>query len=255
MYKVIIADDEPWTLYRLQNLVSWHTLGFELSGTATDGLSALELIKGTQPDLLLSDIRMPGLDGLALVREVKSVSPNTTVIFVTGFSEFSYAQEAIRQGVFDFLVKPVRKEDLTTALERTLDYLKKKSNESLLPSKSQQTMPPSQIQKILLAIDECYTQDIRLSDLSEQFFLSTTYLSVLIKKETGFTFSELLIRKRIALAQKMLAETDLPIQDIMERVGYKDYSCFIRLFKKHVHCTPYAYRKQLTEHTSTNTIL
>jgi two-component system, response regulator YesN len=251
MYKVIIADDEPWTLYRIQNLINWNALGFEVSGTAIDGLSALEMIKSTQPDLLLSDIRMPGLDGLALVREVKSASPNTVVIFITGFSEFSYAQEALRQGVLDYLVKPVRKEDLCAALNRVLDLLKKKASPA--ESETMPDIPISQIQKILHTINENYTQDIHLSDLAEQFYLSTTYLSILIKKETGTTFSELIIRKRIALAKKLLTETDLPIQDIMDQVGYKDYSCFIRLFKKHMNCTPYAYRKHILSPKPDNT--
>lgn len=248
MYKVVIADDEPWALYRIQNLINWNDIGFEVCGTATDGISALKLINSTQPDLLLSDIRMPGLDGLELVRKVKSTVPNTVVIFITGFSEFSYAQEAIRQGVFDFLVKPVRKDDLLTALERVLNYLRQHSSES----ETEDSQTASQIQKILHTINECYTQDIRLADLAEQFYLSTTYLSILIKRETGVTFSELIIRKRISLAKKLLAKTDLPIQDIMEKVGYKDYSCFIRLFKKHLNCTPYAYRKQAQTPASTD---
>ena len=237
MYKVVIADDEPWALYRIQNLINWNDIGFEVCGTATDGISALKLINSTQPDLLLSDIRMPGLDGLELVRKVKSTVPNTVVIFITGFSEFSYAQEAIRQGVFDFLVKPVRKDDLLTALERVLNYLRQHSSES----ETEDSQTASQIQKILHTINECYTQDIRLADLS-----------ILIKRETGVTFSELIIRKRISLAKKLLAKTDLPIQDIMEKVGYKDYSCFIRLFKKHLNCTPYAYRKQAQTPASTD---
>ena len=86
-------------------------------------------------------------------------------------------------------------------------------------------------------------REIRLTDLAKHFYLSANYLSILIKKETGLTFSELLIQKRIALARKMLTETNLPIQYIMEQVGYKDYSCFIKLFKKHTGYTPYTYRK------------
>ena len=243
MNKIIIADDEPWTLYRIQNLLKWEEYGFELIGTAGDGLTALELIKEKQPALLLSDIRMPGLDGLELVRELKQHAPNTAVIFVTGFSEFSYAQEALRQGVFDYLVKPVRKEDLEAVLERIRPILEEKAVKS--PDKL--TEPITQFQKIMHAIDENYMNDIHLTDIADQFFLTANYLSTLIKKETGYTFSELLIQKRITLAKKKLAETDQPIQEIIEDVGYKDYSCFIRLFKKHVGCTPAAYRRRIFE--------
>lgn len=243
MYHVIIADDEPWTVYRLQNLIDWNSFGFEIAGTAPDGPAALEMIKKSHPDLLLSDIRMPGLDGLKLVCEINSVSPETTVILVTGFSEFSYAKEAIRQGVFDYLVKPVKKAELSEALNRVKKLLDKKTAERTAEAE-EPPVPLTQFRRIMDAIEENFMQDIRLSDLAAQFFLTSQYLSILIKKETGGTFSELVIRKRITLAKKLLVETDKPIQTIMEEVGYRDYSCFIRLFKKHVGCTPYAYRKE-----------
>lgn len=104
-------------------------------------------------------------------------------------------------------------------------------------------LPPTQLHQIMEMIETNYMREIRLTDLAKHFYLSANYLSILIKKETGLTFSELLIQKRIALARKMLTETNLPIQYIMEQVGYKDYSCFIKLFKKHTGSTPYAYRK------------
>lgn len=469
MYRAMIADDEPWSVYRIQNLIDWKSIDFEIVGTATDGLSALALAKEKQPDLLFSDIRMPGLNGLELVREIKSVSPGTISILITGFSDFSYAQEAIRQGVFDFLVKPVKKEDLSHVLDRVIQRLQENNSptehelffsvlageqphsiselftalgsevscshccimtsafsekldgsliqketenlpslcfrtgtkelstllqleplspaDTLLvekakkipalytgfsdilpidtvfsvlflqsktamltaamrkspdpvfysskPSKlvqqiltqfstalrskdqatlimlldklssstgnfqidtllgavnqmtallyeyrygdyealemhhlqqldfdnplemliaslryavgqynTENTIPPTQFREIMNVIEENYMNDIRLTDLADHFYLSANYLSILIKRETGLTFSNLLIQKRIGLAKKMLVETNLPIQDIMSQVGYKDYSYFVKLFKKQVNCTPYAYRKK-----------
>lgn len=105
-------------------------------------------------------------------------------------------------------------------------------------------MSQGQSRKILDALDACYTQDIRITDLAKRFFISANHLSVLIKKETNCTFTELLIQKRIALAKKLLRETELPIQDIVDKVGYKEYSCFIKLFKKHTGVTPFVYHKE-----------
>ncbi len=248
MYRVLIADDEPWAVYRLQKLIDWNGKQFEVISTASDGLSALEIIKKEHPDLLLSDIRMPGLDGLKLVREIHSVSPETTVILITGFSEFSYAQEALRQGVFDYLVKPVKKEELLGVLDRVVKRLEERRAKS--DAQAAPAYPPTQTGRIMKAIDENYTQDLRLTDLAAQFYLTAQYLSILIKKETGLTFSGLIIRKRITLAKKLLIETDLPIQDIMEQIGYRDYSGFIRLFKKQEGCTPNAYRKNAVRQAS-----
>ena len=241
MYQVLIADDEPWALYRLQKLIDWNRLDFEIVGTASDGLSALELIKQKKPELVLSDIRMPGLDGLKLVEQINLASPKTTVILITGFSEFSYAKEAIRQGVFDYLVKPVKREELTETLSRVIKRIQEKA--ATCASEEAACAVPTQIGKIMAAIDASYMQDIRLNDLADQFYLTAQYLSVLIKKETGYTYSELIIQKRISLAKDLLVKTDKPIQDIMEETGYHDYSHFIRLFKKQTGCTPYAYRK------------
>lgn len=127
--------------------------------------------------------------------------------------------------------------------ETPLDTLISPLRAAILQQKNSPGLPATQFRQILDMIETNYMREIRLTDVAKQFYLSANYLSVLIKKETGLTFSELLIQKRIALARKMLMETNLPIQDIMEQVGYKDYSCFIKLFKKHTGYTPYAYRK------------
>ena len=104
---------------------------------------------------------------------------------------------------------------------------------------------PNQINRILDYINDHYTEDIKITDLAKHFFLSANYLSILLRRETGATYTEHIISKRIALAKQLLSQTDTPIQDIVEKVGYKEYSCFIKLFKKHTGMTPYAYRKEM----------
>lgn len=128
MYRVMIVDDEPWSIYGLEKLIDWESQGFHIKATATDGLSALGQIKELKPHLLISDIRMPGLDGLELTRELKKTSPGTAIILVTGYSDFAYAQEALRQGVFDYLGKQVKKVELLHALERVKTHLQKASS-------------------------------------------------------------------------------------------------------------------------------
>ena len=116
MYRLIIADDEPWASYRLSRLVDYQQLGFDMAGMADNGNDALALCRSLQPDVLLTDIRMPGLDGLELL---KALQPERTeVILISGYADFSYAQQAVRDGAFDYLIKQVSAEQLTAVLIR-----------------------------------------------------------------------------------------------------------------------------------------
>ncbi|MCM3443667.1 response regulator transcription factor [Metabacillus halosaccharovorans] len=116
MYSVLIVDDEPWVAYGISKLINWENVGFKVIGEVFDGLTALEKIKEESPDVVISDIRMPGLDGLKLLEEIKSLKLNTKVILVSGYSEFEYAQRAIRLAASDYLLKQINKDKLIDSL-------------------------------------------------------------------------------------------------------------------------------------------
>lgn len=117
MLKVIIADDEPRICRLIHMLADWHALNMEVVGTAENGLEALELITAWEPDILITDIRMPGCDGLALVSQAKKRFPQLQVVIISGYAQFEYAQTAIRCGVGDYLLKPIQKDALMATLE------------------------------------------------------------------------------------------------------------------------------------------
>ena len=126
MYKIILADDEKWSLYGLEQLVDWKTYDCVILDTVQDGISAFEKCKALKPDILISDIRMPGMDGLELVRKLKQEIPEVTTILITGYSDLAYAQEALRLGVFDYLIKQVTAKDLDKVLNRYQAYMQQK---------------------------------------------------------------------------------------------------------------------------------
>ncbi|MCA0755419.1 response regulator [Paenibacillus sp. N4] len=130
MYRVLIADDEPWVAFGISKLIDWKSLGFEIAGEAYDGLSALESIKELKPDVVISDIRMPGLDGLQLLDRIVQEGIETEVVFVSGYSEFEYAQKAVRLGAFDYLLKQIEKPKLLETMTRLADKLNKKRKAS-----------------------------------------------------------------------------------------------------------------------------
>ena len=118
MIKVIVADDESRVSQLICNLVDWPSLGMEVVGVAGNGIEALELVELFQPDLIITDIRMPGCDGLELVRRAKEIKADLEFIIVSGYRHFEYAQSAIKYGVCDYLSKPIKKDELTETLQK-----------------------------------------------------------------------------------------------------------------------------------------
>ena len=112
MLSVVLADDENKILLLLQKLIDWQSLGYEIAGTANDGLRALELVREKQPDLLITDVRMPGCSGIELIQRAKDLQPNLHFIIISGYRKFEYAQNALKYGVEDYLLKPIKQDDL-----------------------------------------------------------------------------------------------------------------------------------------------
>lgn len=117
MYKVVIIDDEPIIAEGLSKAVHWEKWDCQVVATAENGQSGIEIIKREHPDILFSDIRMPGMDGLSMIAALKSEHPYMQITILTGFRDFEYAREAIRLGVTRFLLKPSKMEELEEAVE------------------------------------------------------------------------------------------------------------------------------------------
>lgn len=125
MIKVMIVDDMPIFLEYLKTAIDWQSYGFELVCEAKNGLEAIEKIEIHKPDLVLSDIKMPYMDGLDLTEKIKELAPETSVVLITGNSEFEYARRALRLGVVDYIVKPFEKEELILTLLNLQDNINK----------------------------------------------------------------------------------------------------------------------------------
>ena len=120
MLNVYIADDEVWITLGLKKLLEKTGIDTEVIGTANNGLVAKEEIAMFKPDVIFTDIRMPGLSGLDLLQTIPEISPDSKVVIITGFAEFSYAKEAVQHHAFDYLLKPIKEEDLTRVLTAIL---------------------------------------------------------------------------------------------------------------------------------------
>lgn len=131
MYKIIIADDEPKVSQLIKNLIDWENLGLEHVATAQDGITALELIKKHRPDIVVTDIRMPGYDGIELIKYAKEANPGTDFIIISGYQHFDYAHKAIKYGVKDYLLKPLKKNELNAALSKMIEKYREADSEML----------------------------------------------------------------------------------------------------------------------------
>lgn len=131
MIRVLVADDEKKVCNLICQLIDWQALNMTLIGTAANGLEALELIRTKKPHLVITDIRMPGCSGLELVEKAKALSPDTQFIIISGYSQFEYAQTAIRFGVSDYIVKPIKKDVLNLTLKKVSGRFEKIEQENL----------------------------------------------------------------------------------------------------------------------------
>lgn len=117
-YRVLIADDEPIIREGIRDAIDWTTLGMEVVGEAEDGEEALERAADLGVDIVLVDMNMPFLNGIELIRALQQKCPGCRYLIISGHDEFAYAQEAVRLGVEDYILKPVQAEQLHAALER-----------------------------------------------------------------------------------------------------------------------------------------
>ncbi len=247
MYRVFLADDEPWALMALKNMIDWKSYGFVVSGEAEDGKQALERIEHTDPDLIISDIRMPGMDGLALMETLRKLGRKTPVLLVSGYTEFEYARKAMQLGCVGYLVKPVEENELIEYLKKihfSLDENREKESERN-ETEEGYLSECIQVKKMIHYIQKNYAKGLTLQVLADEFGLNESYISSLIKKQTGKGFSEHLMEIRIQKAQELLRTSNERIETIASSVGYPDYYYFIKVYKKATGISPAAFRKQL----------
>lgn len=241
--KVLIADDEPYMIEYIKRLVDWESYGFCQVLTAKGGSMARDLLQKYEPYLFITDIKMPKISGLELSRIIKENHFPTKVIIISGYSEFEYAQQALRYGVSEYLVKPVLKKDFVETLERILE----KSIDRLRGGENC-TEEVSGIQRDTVSyvkryIGENYDKNLSLDVLGEIAHLHPGYLSKIFKETTDINLSNYIADIRMQKAAELLERTDLRIHEVMEQVGYQKSQYFSKLFKDKYGMTPKEYRR------------
>ena len=345
MYKIVIIDDNELTRRSIAKTIKRRLPDCSVVGDASDGREGLSCIQSVCPDIIISDIKMPDLDGLSMVRMVQSALPATQIIFITGYQDFENAHAAIRLHACAFLLKPIHDSQLLEAIALAMDeiqknapsmiqgfqelglllqqnateafeeklssiyrkaiYLVQKAPDdssdillncmrqvcsiilhyfwNLAPQKinlDQETtdlyhftqVPDSEaewsaflmgysnrlrlfavreqqnysliITHVLQYLESHYQQDLSLSEVAKVVSVNPSYLSSLIKKETGKNFIDIIIEARLEHAKKLLQNPCHRINEVADLSGFKDYAYFYQTFKKHVGLSPKEYRNQ-----------
>lgn len=262
MYRAMIVDDEETIVTGLRCLLPWEKFGCTVVATAGDGASALKLIHHHRPHLLFSDIRMPTMDGLSMIAALRSEFPLMEITILSGHPDFEYAQQAIRLGVTNYVLKPSKMSELEDALARMVQNLH--SREAIQPpSPVQSTDAPTGtpagahadtakdngdsagnfiINNAIRYMEGHYSEKLTLPDVAEQVFVSQWHLSKLISKTTGQSFNDLLNGIRIHAAISLMHDSSLKIWEISEMVGFSDVTHFSRIFKKMQNMSANEYR-------------
>lgn len=241
-YNIMLVEDEELLRQSLARHIEKLELGYQVICQVSNGESALDLLEKKDIHMIITDIRMPIMDGLTLAKRVRQTYPHIIVIVLTGYADFEYAQEAIRQGVFDYLLKPVNADDLEATLGKAVLQLQKyyhlEEDISFTGKDSEKIM-----EYTILYIREHYMDDIDFSELSSKMGFTSAYLTKLFNKHIGVTPLKYLTDIRIHEAKHLLLNTELPIREIGEKVGYPDQFHFSKTFRRLTGLNPTAYRK------------
>ncbi|MBE5826973.1 MAG: response regulator [Butyrivibrio sp.] len=249
MTKVMIVDDEKYVRMGIKTETDWALIGCEVVAEASNGLEALEMAEETRPDLVVSDIRMPKMDGIELAEKLTEKYPGVKVIFLTAYNEFEYARQAIRIGVSDYLLKPFQDGELEASIQRLLHLhpnapaSSSELEEQLIPLKRKEEVANRYVQTAITYIEEHYPDvDFSLGKLAESMSVSEGHISRLFKSETDQSINNYLTRYRIKRAMDYLKDVNVKVYEVAEKVGYQDIAYFSNTFKKLVGKTPSDYQ-------------
>lgn len=251
MTKILIAEDEALERSFLEAILKDAFPDSEVR-SAGDGANAVELAEIWRPEVLLLDIRMPVLSGLEAAEKIRAILPQSKIAFITAYSEFSYAQQAIKLNVSDYILKPVEDDALINTVSKMVRFVEKEKEFASYFAVQRLTGGDSghrkEQQQIMERVDNymCnnYNLDLSLEAMADIIGISANHFSKLFKKYFGQNFIDRLTSIRIEQAKKLLLTTNKGTREIGEAVGYPSVTYFNTKFKKETGMPPAEYRRQ-----------
>ena len=246
MLKVLVVEDEELIRKGIVLAVDWAALDCVVVGEAANGLEALDAVERLDPSLVITDLKMPQMDGIEMLRQLRQRGNNVYVIILTAYDSFTYAQSALRLGAVDFLLKPFHDGDL----ERAVTALRRRIGSAAGPQRAEGPLPGlkkgNKSKYVLEAMDyigEHYNDpSISIAAIAQHLGISEGHLSHTFKRETDYTLLNYLTRYRIHKAMELLRDCRVKVYEVAELVGYRDITYFSATFKKLAGLAPSEYQ-------------
>ena len=224
MYRVMLIDDEESARKLMRASINWESLDMEVIGEAASGIEAINVIDDMKPDIAFVDISMPFMNGIEFTEVASKRYPNLIIIIMTALDEFEYARKCVSLPVFEYMLKPMVRSEITEVLKKVKQRLDETNVKQEEPQELEQ-MPEneeSSVEQIKKYIENNYTDSrINLTSVAQNFGFSTSYLSRKFKQETGKNFVEFLTECRMNAAMK-LAASNMKMFEASSEVGIPD---------------------------------
>lgn len=175
MYKVLIVDDEKYVISLIEKLIDWEKLGMKVVGSAGDGMKGVELVEELKPDILIADVKMPGFDGISLVKRVREIDRDIKFIIISGHKKFEYAKSVMKYNVEDYILKPIDKEELEGILQKIRKELDEKSEQRKNEGKINKWMDSNRLLMNDQFMEELYNKSLfskkqSIEEINQRYF-------------------------------------------------------------------------------------
>ena len=238
--KLLIVDDEDMIRRGTAKYIRLHTDRFDKIYEEENGQDAIDCILKYQPDIMLLDIQMPLKNGIDVMREVVKAGLSPVTVILSGYDEFKYAQQAIKYGAKEYILKPVRAADILACLNRLADeYIEEKESPQQKEVEGKTNYLIKEAQEYIM---ENYAENLTLGSVAEHIGISVGYLSTLFMQQLHCGFVDYLHMIRIERACSYLEQNYLKTYEIAYKVGFRDEKYFSKVFKKLKGMTPREYR-------------
>ena len=242
MYKVYLVDDDSFILEELIEMIPWEENGFEVAGSSTDPEEALRLIPAVKPEVVFCDLKMPGMDGNELIRRLKEAGISCEFVMISAYDSYENVRSFFQQSGFDYILKPVKDEDIQIVLEGLMARLAEK-----YPAERTEDLTENpEFNKLVAYLNDHYAEKISLGFLAEEFGFSRNYICALFQKYFNRSLSLYLTELRMSKAKALLLDKTILIKEVAYRCGYTDYYHFFKVFKEHYGISPKEMREQDT---------
>ncbi|MDE6788343.1 MAG: response regulator [Ruminococcus sp.] len=246
MYKVLLVEDDTALRFIYSKMKTWSDCGFSISAEAANGKQALEILENRSFDLIFTDIRMPFIDGIEMLRKLHDKGNTIPVVFASSYDEFEYARQGLILGAFDYLLKPVKQKNLEEVLNRVRSHIDELNDRDKIAPVVAEIVNELDIlsdenkfiNQVIFYFSAHYREPFTVDDIADSHGYSKDYFSKLFKQNFGVTFHEFHSRVKIGYAIELIQTGNYKTYEISDMLGYASVDYFTKVFKEITGTTP-----------------